>query len=76
MIFPTAMMIGIAAGLTRSAIGIAGLSAGSIGLTFALAVAVSSGPINSAILVSAYGFNAGLIALLLVLVAIERRKTA
>ena len=76
MIFPTAMMIGIAAGLTRSAIGIT-VSAGSIGLTFALAVAVSSGPVAWLSLVSAYaGFNAGLIALLLVLVAIERRKTA
>lgn len=74
MIFPTAMMIGIAAGLTRSAIGVA-LSAVLIGLTFALAVTLSPGPIAWLSLASAYaGFNSGLVALLLGLVAIERSK--
>lgn len=76
MIFPTAMMIGFAAGLTRSAIGIA-VAAVLIGLTFALAVTLSPGPVTWLSLASAYaGFNSGLIALLLGLVAIERRKTA
>lgn len=76
MIFPTAMMIGFAAGLTRSAIGIA-LAAALIGLTFALAVTLSPGPVAWFSLAAAYaGFNSGLIALLLGLVAIERRKAA
>jgi len=74
MIFLTAMMIGIAAGLTRSAIGVA-LSAVLFGLTFALAVTLSPGPIAWLSLASAYvGFNSGLVALLLGLVAIERSK--
>lgn len=76
MIFPTAMMIGFAAGLTRSAIGIA-FSAVLVGLTFALAMLVSPGPVAWLSLAWAYaGFNSGLIALLLSLVAIERRKPA
>jgi hypothetical protein len=76
MIFPTAMMIGFAAGLTRSAIGIV-IAAALVGLTFALAVMVSPGPVAWPSLAWAYaGFNSGLIALLLGLVAIERRKTA
>ena len=76
MIFPTAMMIGFTVGLTRSAIGFA-LSAVLIGLTFALAVLVSPGPVAWLSLATAYaGFNSGLIALLLGLVAIERRKPA
>ena len=76
MIFATAMMIAIAAGLTRSAVGMA-LAAVLIGFTFALAAAVSPGPASWLSLALAYaGFNAGLILHFVGLVAIERRKVA
>lgn len=76
MIFATAMMIGIAAGLTRSAVSII-LAATLIAVTFALAAAVSPGPASWLSLALAYtGFNAGLILHFVGLVAIERRKAA
>lgn len=76
MIFATATMIGIAASLTRSAVSIA-LAAVLIGVVFALAVAVSPGPVAWVPLASAYaGFNAGLILHFVGLLAIERRKAA
>ena len=76
MIFTTAMMIGIAAGLTRSAVSVV-LAAALIGVVFALAVAVSAGPAAWFSLASAYaGFNAGLILHFVGLVAIKRRKAA
>ncbi|EUC00563.1 hypothetical protein PMI07_003849 [Rhizobium sp. CF080] len=76
MLFLTAASIGICVGMMRSAFSIA-LIAVMIAATFALATAVSPGPASYFnLLIAIIGYNAGLIAFLAGLFALDTRRTA
>ncbi|MEF0939997.1 homogentisate export protein [Rhizobium sp. BR 362] len=74
MIFVTAMIIGIAAGLQRSAIGSI-LGAALISIAFMAAVAASAVPPPlMTLFVALGGYNLGFIGYLVTLDALERRR--
>ena len=76
MLFLTAASIGICVGMMRSAFSIA-LIAVLITATFALATAVSPGPASFFnLLIAVLGYNAGLIAFLAGLFALDARREA
>ncbi|MEZ2132613.1 MULTISPECIES: hypothetical protein [unclassified Sinorhizobium] len=76
MIFITATMIGIAAGLIRSAFSVAMIAA-LIGLSFVVAAIASPGPVHIlSLLLAVGGYNAGLFTFLATLMIIDRLKTA
>jgi hypothetical protein len=76
VLFLTAASIGICVGMMRSAFSIA-LIAVMIAATFALATAVSPGPASYFnLLIAILGYNAGLIAFLTGLFALQTRRVA
>ncbi|MDE1991418.1 MAG: homogentisate export protein [Rhizobiaceae bacterium] len=74
MIFATAMMIGIAAGLQRSAIGtMIGVALVSVAFMTAVAVSVVPPPLTT-LFIALGGYNVGFIGYLLTIDAMERRR--
>jgi hypothetical protein len=76
LLFLTAASIGICVGMMRSAFSIA-FAAVMITATFALATAISPGPVSYFnLLIAILGYNAGLIGFLTGLFALNTRRTA
>lgn len=76
MLFLTAVSIGVCVGMMRSVFSIAFIAV-MITATFALATAVSPGPASYFnLLIAVLGYNAGLIAFLAGLFALQSRQVA
>jgi hypothetical protein len=74
MIFATAMMIGIAAGLQRSAIGtMIGVALVSVAFMAAVAVSVVPPPLTT-LFIALGGYNLGFIGYLVTIDMVERRQ--